>query len=87
MQFKLCIWPSFHNGMFSGCIMYMHIVRCDCYTAIHLRHPKSLGIAYPSWITKSLFKDLSLSRVAENFLSVYLLVYVCNMQLKIADRR
>ena len=34
-----------YNGLFSGYIMY--IVRCDCHTAINLKHPKFLGIAYP----------------------------------------
>ena len=27
---------SQHNGLFSGYIMY--IVRCDCHTAIHIKH-------------------------------------------------
>ena len=43
---------SQHNGLFSEYIMY--IVRCDCHKAIHLKHSKFLGIAYPSWITDNL---------------------------------
>ena len=35
-----------HNGLFSGYIMY--IVRCVSHKAIHFKHPKFLGIEYPS---------------------------------------
>ena len=35
----------------------MHIVWCDFHTAIHLKQPKFLGIAYPNQITSPLFKD------------------------------